>query len=224
MPNARDTAPAEATHVATTAEEAAKIEPRAEFRVFGHGIIDVVSTRMWNGKTVLQHARTMPVETYFVSRHTQGVNVKVRDGLLDIKVKTGETEEGYEVFQPRGKFTFPVSRKDLATILSQLKVEMPAELTGTETCTFEAFLAAVRRHSDLVPVTVEKTRWGFTIDGVICEYAKVRLNGALLESACVESADHAAMRAVIEELGLSARPNVNYPKALARVVGASAVS
>jgi hypothetical protein len=213
-----------ARNVATTAEEAAKVKPRAEFRVFGHGIIDAVNTHMWNGKTVLQHARAMPAETYFVSRHTQGVNVKVRDGLLDIKVKTGETEEGYEIFQPRGKFKFPVSKADLATILSQLKAEIPAELKGLETCTFEDFLGAARRHSDLVPITVEKMRWGFTIDGVICEYAKVYLNGALLESACVESEDHAAMRAVIEGLGLSARPNVNYLKALAGVVGVSTAS
>ena len=213
-----------ARNVATTAEEAAKIKPRAEFRVFGHGIIDAVTTHMWNGKTVLQHARTMPAETYFVSRHTQGVNVKVRDGLLDIKVKTGETAEGYEIFQPRGKFKFPVSKSDLAAILSQLKAGMPAELEGLETCTFEAFLAAAHRNVDLVPVTVEKMRWGFTIDGVICEYAKVYLNGALLESACVESEDYAAMRAVVEGLGLSARPNVSYLKALARLVGVSTAS
>ncbi|HQZ15812.1 MAG TPA: hypothetical protein PKU70_10825 [Vicinamibacteria bacterium] len=209
------------TNAATTAEEAAKIRPRAEFRVFGHGIIEAVNTRMWNGKTLLQHARSLPAETYFVSRNTQGVNVKVRDGLLDIKVKTGETDEGYEIFQPRGKFKFPVSKKDLAAIMAQLKADLPAELAGRETCTFEAFLGAIRKHPDLVPVTVEKMRWGFTIDGVICEYAKVYLNGALLESACVEGEDHAAMRAVIEGLGLSGRPNVNYPKVLADVVGVS---
>ena len=213
-----------ASNVATSAEEAAKIKPRAEFRVFGHGLIEGVKSRMWNGKTVLQHARSMPAETYFVSRHTQGVNVKVRDGLLDIKVKTGQTEEGYEIFQPRGKFKFPVNQKDLATILAELKAEMPKELSQMETCTFEAFLEAARKHGDLVPVTVEKMRWGFTIDGVICEYAQVYLNGALLESACVESEGYAAMRGVIEGLGLSARPNVNYLKALASVVGVSVAS
>ena len=208
-----------AKNVATSAEEAAKIRPRAEFRVFGHGVIEEVKARMWNGRTLLQQARAMPAETYFVSRHTDGVNVKVRDALLDIKVKTGETREGYEIFQPRGKFKFPVGRTDLSTILAELKAAMPAELAGQDTCTFESFLAAVRRHTDLIPVTVEKMRWGFTIDGVICEYAEVRFNGALLESACVESEDYEGMRAVIEGLGLSHRPNVSYLKALAGVVG-----
>lgn len=213
-----------APNVATSAAEAAQIRPRAEFRVFGHKIIEGVKAHLWNGKTVLQHARQMPPETYFVSRHTHGVNVKVRDGLLDIKVKTGETLEGYEIFQPRGKFKFPVSRQDLAVILAQLKAEMPKELEGLDACTFEAFLEATRRHGDLVPVTVEKMRWGFTIDGVICEYAEVYANGALLESACVESEDYPAMKDVVEGLGLAGRPNVSYLKALAAVVGIGAAS
>ena len=206
-------------NVATSAAEAAKITPRAEFRVFGHNLIEGVKAHMWNGKTILQHARRMPPETYFVSRHTQSVNVKVRDGLLDIKVKTGETVEGYEIFQPRGKFKFPVGKQELATILGQLKAGMPKELEGLSTCPFETFLAAARRHGDLVPVTVEKMRWGFTIDGVICEVAEVYANGALLESVCVESEDYPAMKAVVEGLGLAARPNVSYLKALAGVVG-----
>lgn len=206
-------------NLATSAEEAAKIKPRAEFRVFGHGIIESVKARMWNGKTVLQQARTLPAETYFVSRRTQGVNVKVRDGLLDIKVKTGETPDGYEIFQPRGKFNFPVNQKDLATILAELQAGMTDELGRLETCTIETFLAAARTHPDLVPVAVEKTRWGFTIDGILCEYAQVYVNGALLESACVESEDYAAMRGVVKGLGLEGRPNVSYLKALAGVVG-----
>jgi hypothetical protein len=89
------------------AADAAKIVPRAEFRVFGQNVIDTVKERMWNGKTVLFQARRMPLETYFLSANTDEANVKVRDGLLDIKVKVDETPEGYEIFQPRGKFQFP---------------------------------------------------------------------------------------------------------------------
>ncbi len=36
-----------------------------------------------------------------------------------------------------------------------------------------------RRHPDLVPVTVEKMRDGFTVGVVICEFAQVWFNGAL---------------------------------------------
>ena len=203
-------------NVATSAAEAARIVPRAEFRVFGQDVIEAVKARMWNGKTVLFQARKMPRETYFLSRLTNDANVKVRDGLLDIKVKVGETPEGYEIFQPRGKFQFPVSAEALAAILAHLLVEVPEDRASWTT---DEFIRAARRHPNLAAVEVEKMRYGFTIDGVICEYAQVWFNGAMVESACVESDNYAAMRGVIEELGLADRPNVNYLKAAKRVVG-----
>ncbi len=207
-----------AKNVATTAADAARIVPRAEFRVFGTGVIDTVKERMWNGKTVLFQARRMPVETYFLSANTDEANVKVRDGLLDIKVKVGETPEGYEIFQPRGKFQFPVKREDLETILSYLKVNTPLD---QDSYSIESFIGMARRHPELCPVTVEKMRYGFTIDGIICEYAQVWFNGALLESACAESENYAGMKQVIEGLGISGLPNTNYLKAAKRVVGMS---
>jgi hypothetical protein len=68
-------------------------------------------------------------------------------------------------------------------------------------------------------VAVEKMRFGFTIDGIICEYAQVWFNGALVESACAESENYAGMKQVVEGLGISAMPNTNYLKAAKRVVG-----
>ncbi len=205
-----------AKNTATSTEDAAKIVPRAEFRVFGQGVIDLVKDKMWNGKTVLFQARKMPAETYFLSAKTNEANVKVRDGLLDIKTKVGETPEGYEIFQPRGKFQFPVKKEDLATILSHLKAEM--ELTQ-DSYTIEEFIAMARKHGDLTPVTVEKMRYGFTIDGIICEYALVWFNGAMVESACAESENYAGMKQVVEGLGLAAMANTNYLRAAKRVVG-----
>jgi len=203
-------------NVAISDEEAAKITPRAEFRVFGHGVIDIVKQKMWEAKAVLEKARKMPPETYFLSVRTSEANVKVRDGLLDIKTKVGQTPEGYEIFQPRGKFQFPVKREELATILSHLKVDMRLD---KETYTLEEFIAMTRKHPDLVPVAVEKMRYGFTVGGIICEYARVWFNGALVESACCESENYAGMRQVIEALGIAAMPNTNYLKAAKRVVG-----
>jgi hypothetical protein len=205
-----------AKNTATSADEAAKIVPRAEFRVFGRGVIDLVKEKMWNGKTVLFQARKMPAETYFLSAHTNEANVKVRDGLLDIKTKVGETPEGYEIFQPRGKFQFPVKKSDLQAILSNLKVDMAL---AQDMVTIGEFIAMARKHPDLSAVSVEKMRWGFTIEGIICEYAQVWFNGAMVESACAESENYAGMKTVVEGLGIAAMPNTNYLKAAKRVVG-----
>jgi hypothetical protein len=205
-----------AENVATTAADAARIVPRAEFRVFGSGVIELVQARIWNGRTVLFKARRMPAETYFLSANSNEANVKVRDGLLDIKTKVGETPEGYEIFQPRGKFQFPVSKADLATILAHLQVQARLD---ADTYDIETFVAMARKHPELAPVTVEKMRHGFTIDGIICEYAQVWFNGALVETACAESENYAGMRSVVEELGIAGMPNTNYLRAAKRVVG-----
>jgi hypothetical protein len=205
-----------AKNTAISAAEAANMVPRAEFRVFGHGIIDIVQEKMWDAGAVLWKARKMPAETYFLSAHSDEANVKVRGGLLDIKTKVGETPEGFEIFQPRGKFPFPVKRTDLRTIQSHLKVKMDID---RETCALEEFTEMVRRHPDLVPVTVDKMRYGFTVDGIICEYARVRFNGALLESACSESENYEGLRKAIATLGINEMPNTNYLKAAKRVVG-----
>mgnify|MGYP003343794711 CR=1 FL=1 len=71
-------------NTATSAADAAKIVPRAEFRVFGKEINELVEQKMWDAGAVLQKARKMPAETYFLSAKTDDANVKVRDGLLDI--------------------------------------------------------------------------------------------------------------------------------------------
>ncbi len=205
-----------ANNQATSADDAAKIVPRAEFRVFGKDIIEAVKAKMWNGKTVLFQARRMPAETYFLSANTNEANVKVRDGLLDIKTKIGDTPEGYEIFQPRGKFQFPVKREDLATILSHLKVDIALD---QDSYTIDAFIAMARKHAELVPVTVEKMRYGFTVDGIICEYAQVWFNGAMVESACAESENYAGMKQVVEGLGIAGMPNTNYLRAAKQVVG-----
>lgn len=205
-----------AKNVSTSAAEAEKIVPRAEFRVFGHDIIEKVKESMWGCGAVLFKARRMPAETYFLSVHTTEANVKVRDGLLDIKTKVGETPEGYEIFQPRGKFQFPVSKADLAVILSHLKVEMPLD---KDQYGIDEFIEMVRKHPDMAAVSVEKMRYGFTVEGIICEYAQVWFNGALLESACCESEDYAGMKKAVEALGIAAMPNTNYLKAARRVVG-----
>lgn len=203
-------------NVAMSAADAAKIVPRAEFRVFGQGIIDIVQQRMWDAGATLQKARKMPAETYFISRQTDAANVKVRDGLLDIKLKTGETPESYEVFQPAGKFQFPVEQSDLMSILGHLRATMKLD---QESYAIETFIAMARAHAELSPVTVEKMRYGFTVDGVICEYARVWFNGAMIETACCESENYAGMKKVVEALGIAAMPNTSYLRAAKRVVG-----
>jgi hypothetical protein len=200
---------------ATSAEEAEKVVPRAEFRVFGQGILDIVKPAMWKAQATLFKVRQSG-ETYILSRHTNEANVKIRDGLLDIKLKVGETESGYEIFQPSGKFQFPVKQDELATILDNLQAKVDL---SQDTYTFDEFIELLKTTDDIVSVAVHKERYGFSVDGVICEYGKILFNGAMVETTCVESEDYAAMEQVIDKLEISGFENVNYLKAAKRVVG-----
>lgn len=202
--------------VAPSAAEAANVVPRAEFRVFGQGVINIVQQKIWDAGATLQKMRTMPAETYFISRHTDAANIKVRDGLLDIKLKVGETPEGYEIFKPAGKLQFPLKAADIAAVLAHLKVPLALDQA---TNTYEIFVAMARAHPDLAVVNVEKTRYGFTVDGVICEFARVLFNGALIETACCESEDYTRMVKVINALGMAAMLNTSYLKAAKQIVG-----
>ena len=200
---------------ATSAEDAGKIVPRAEFRVFGQGIIDIVKPAMWKAQATLFKVRQSG-ETYILSRHTNNVNVKIRDGLLDIKTKVGETDSGYEIFQPSGKFQFPVKKDELSTILENLQAKL--EL-GQDSYTFDEFIELLNTTDDIVSVNVHKERYGFSVDGVICEYGKILFNGAMVETTCVESEDYVAMERVIDKLEIGGFENINYLKAAKRVVG-----
>lgn len=203
------------------AREGGAMGARAEFRVFGRDVIAGVEAHMWNGRSRLQQIRNVPVETYVLSRRTNDANVKVRDGLLDIKIKTATTPEGYEVFTPIAKYQFPVTREQLKVITDALEIDWT---DARASWTFDEFRDAASRHPQLALVQVEKTRHGFEVDGVTCEFAKVWFNGALVETACVESEDHARMGPVIEALGLTGAANTNYLTAAKRVIGMEPVA
>ena len=203
--------PAPSTSAAT-----ATSAPRAEFRVFGIGVIDAVQARMWSAGAVLHSTRVMKPETYVLSRHADDANVKLRDGLLDIKAKTLVTPEGYEVYAPLGKFSFPLDAKARALLSQCLRVK---DVSREDTLDEAALICRAGTHPDLAVARVEKTRYGFSVDGVICEYAIVLVNGERVETACCETTDTAMLARVIGKLGLKAWSNTSYVAALQRMVG-----
>ena len=47
------------------------VASRADFRVFGRGVIDVVKAHMWEAHAVLQGVRRMPPEIYVLSSQSE---------------------------------------------------------------------------------------------------------------------------------------------------------
>jgi hypothetical protein len=183
---------------------------------------------LWNGP---HRAATTPVrmppETYILSRRTQGdANVKVRDGLLDIKVKTGETVGGLRGLpaprqvpvsrsSPEGHGYDPERRSSCGPCRRNS--------TGSTACTFDAFLGATRRqHGDLVAGHGREDALGLHH-----RRRHLRVRGGLFRTGpFVESALRRERAVPRGDEGPWSRasasrpdPNVSYLKALKRAVG-----
>lgn len=103
-------------------------------------------------------------------------------------------------------------------VFPAFEVEMPA--LERETYTLEQYLEEViKPHPQLSAVHVFKRRFAFTINECITEHAEILINGAGLQTVAVESVDVPAILEAKRMLGLDEYENVNYLRAIKRVIG-----
>ncbi len=160
-------------------------------------------------------------EDYIVCR-SSGNNVKVRDGLLDIKQLENTNEDTLEQWMPVLKVGFACPRGRRRQDLLGLRTAAP-EMKRDE-YTYDQFITEVVGGVDeLAVVKVVKKRHGFMIREAIVEVAEVTFDGVPLKTAAAEHIDPALVMELVRELGLDAFPNVNYIKAMKRVVGMEVV-
>ena len=192
-----------------------EIGPRFEFRARARNF-GMVETRMRRLSSCGDIRESD--EVYIVSPGTEVNNVKIRGGNLDLKVLVREWH-GLEQWQPRMKSPFPIAAEALtATVLPAFGVDMPA-LDRDEYALDQFLDEIVRPHRDLVAASVFKRRFGFTVNDCMTELAEVWINGAGLQTVAVESADEWAVLEAKGMLGLDDYENVNYLRAIKRVVG-----
>jgi len=192
------------------------IEPRFEFRSFGHSFAD-------EAERMVEFADPVPVrerrsdEIYIVSKSNNINNIKIRYDLMDIKTLV-QTVDGLEQWTPLMKAGFPIRTAILANeVFPAFQVE-PSEFVQTE-YTLDAFLELVSAYSQLQAVNVSKHRLGYLVNGVMCEAAEVTVDGDLVRTVAVESTDIEAVKRTIVELGLDGIENINYIQAIKRMIG-----
>ncbi|MHC4179753.1 MAG: hypothetical protein ACYSWU_19770, partial [Planctomycetota bacterium] len=106
----------------------------------------------------------------------------------------------------------------IADVFPAFGVDMPA--LARKSYTLDEYLdEVIRPHPQLVPASVFKRRFAFTINDCITELAEVEINGAGLQSVAVESVDIPAILEAKNLLGLGEYENVNYLRAIKRVIG-----
>jgi exopolyphosphatase/guanosine-5'-triphosphate,3'-diphosphate pyrophosphatase len=189
----------------------AGIIPRWEWRMFGGGF----------GAAEDAFAALTPGrveegdEVYLLS--AAGSNVKIRNGLMDIKLLREVDAAALERWEPVMKAGFPLSRGEVASVFDALGVD-PPPLTR-DAYTSEQLLAGLVEPSDAVRVVrVHKRRARFTLGGCMAELADVEADGHGVRTIAVESEDPSAVIAAVHSLGLDGRVNTSYPRGLAALV------
>ncbi|MFP4470815.1 MAG: hypothetical protein ACLFPE_09030 [Bacteroidales bacterium] len=193
-------------------------KPRYEFRTFGQNFGAVIQKMKSLTEPVPEKFRSRrSQEVYIISSITSDYNVKIRDQKLDIKKLIGQ-RDGFEQWKPLAKAEFPLSQDFLAgELFPALQVEIPdlIELSYS----LNSLLKMVQMHPELLKVRVKKHRFGFMVNGTICEYADVLVNGALVGTVSTESEDINKLKETVRDLEMITFENINYLRAIKRICG-----
>jgi len=137
---------------------------------------------------------------------------------MDIKVLVNQGPR-LEQWNPRMKGQFPMKTEVLEKeVFPAFGVDMPKFARGEYT--LEQYLdEIIYPHPRLTPVRVDKLRFGFTVNGCITEIAHLLINGAAIQTMAVELEDVGAVLKALEQLGLTEFENVNYLRAIKRIIG-----
>ena len=145
-------------------------------------------------------------------------NVKIRDGILDIKRLRQTDADGLELWEPVFKAHFPLSRSDLAA--ASTVWSLPLENLPRETYTIEQFIdGVISLRADLPVVRVHKSRRAFTFAGCNAELVRLTVESQTLESFSFEHEDPERILAALVTLRLDSHANTNYSLGLRRALG-----
>ncbi len=191
-----------------------EIVPRYEYRAFapGFGIVEQ-RLRQLGGQPAIRESD----EIYLVSANAPDCNIKIRDDRLDIKLLKSQSR-GWEQWSPAGKWSFPLHAEALTLLAEHLPIDTDRATSYSSGCqSFVDWMTASNER--LVAVDIFKRRFGFEIDGCMAELAEVSVNGAMIQTACVESTDLEKAIALAERLGLDQFDNTSYVRALLTITG-----
>lgn len=193
----------------------ADIQPRYEFRAFAQdfGMVETKMRRLAKCEQIRESS-----EIYIVSAANSENNTKIRDGKMDIKVFV-EKREGLEQWNPRMKGEFPMKTEVLRREVFPA-FGVPEPDFRQEAYSLSAYLdEIIFPHPRLTAVDVFKLRFAFTVNGCIVETAQLLINGAAIRTVAVEHTDIGAILKAKEMLGLQEYENVNYLRAIKRIIG-----
>ncbi len=194
----------------------ASVIPRYEFRIFGNALLKV--EEKIKALSPKEMSRQMD-SVYLLTPYKRKNNVKIREGIMDIKVLEHE-EAGLQQWNPFLVGEFPLEAEVIKTVVfPALGVESP--VFERRKYTLKQFIAEVLTvDPDLAVAYLWKTRHAYTVAGCITEIAEIKVNGASIKTICIESEDADKVLEAKKLLGIgNTVENVSYPLALKRIMG-----
>jgi exopolyphosphatase / guanosine-5'-triphosphate,3'-diphosphate pyrophosphatase len=183
------------------------IVPRWEWRSFDSRFPVAESRFASLDRTGVQDSE----ELYLLS-HAGGANVKIRDGLMDIKILEEVDANGLERWKPVMKAEFPVSGPVVAKVYEALDIDVPG--LDRDSYELDAFNSELIEPSEVRAVTVHKHRVRYVVNGCTSEVTDVTVDGRTCRTVAIESEDANAVLEGVRSMGLDGYLNTNYTTGL----------
>ena len=187
-----------------------EIIPRWEWRSFGQHFGDAETCLMAHCPDKLQHSD----EIYLLSLSSDA-NVKIRDGLMDIKQLEQTDAHGFELWRPVLKEAFPLPVPAIQAVFAALGITTKQEHTPMM---LDKLLVEVTSNSGLRILEVHKSRTRYQLEDCIAELTEVVADGKTIRTMAIESENPAHIAAALRALNLGGIENVSYPRGLKRFV------
>jgi exopolyphosphatase / guanosine-5'-triphosphate,3'-diphosphate pyrophosphatase len=189
------------------------IVPRWEWRTFGDDFAEAERKL-----AAIAPERVQESDEIYLLSVASDASVKVRDGLMDVKLLEAVDGDGLEQWKPAMKAEFPLAAAGVRGVFDALGV--PAPSFSRETYTADQFVGElIDPDPRLRALEVHKHRERFTVGGAMAEQSEVRAAERARGTIAIESEDSSLVVAAVRELGLPLRPNVCLARGLKALVG-----
>jgi exopolyphosphatase/guanosine-5'-triphosphate,3'-diphosphate pyrophosphatase len=189
------------------------VVPRWEWRTFGDDLEDADRALASLGTA----AAVESDETYLLSMYGDA-SIKVRGGVLDVKVLERVNGAGLQLWVPTMKAPFPLDERAIVAAFAALGAPLRAT-RRSEHSIEELVDELVGPRDDLRVVETHKRRRRSLLDDCMVELTEVSAEGRTTRTVAVESPDPGLVTETVRRLGLDGRPNVCVARGLKSLLG-----
>ena len=186
------------------------IIPRWEWRTFGSDFGGAEDVFAGLEPTGIQESD----EVYL--RTGSGPIVKIRDGMMDVKVLQEVSPEGLEQWIPVMKEGFPLAATDVAKVFAMLEIETPP--LERDSYTLDQLLSVLASQPQVSAVPIHKRRVRYTVQGCMAEVTDLLVDGVPIRTIALESEDPDKVIAAVDATGMQNLVNHNFVRAMTNIL------